>query len=47
AEEKFKSECVTVACALRRAYGMARQHQFLRKSKHFKREQGSIRGARV
>ncbi|MCI78973.1 hypothetical protein A2U01_0100244, partial [Trifolium medium] len=26
AEEKFKSECITVTCALRMAYGAARQH---------------------
>ncbi|MCI48919.1 hypothetical protein A2U01_0070162 [Trifolium medium] len=26
AEENFKSDCITVTCALRRAYGAARQH---------------------
>ncbi|MCI77198.1 hypothetical protein A2U01_0098468, partial [Trifolium medium] len=26
AKENFKSDCITVTCALRRAYGAARQH---------------------
>ncbi|MCI30984.1 hypothetical protein A2U01_0052195 [Trifolium medium] len=46
-KENFKSVCITVTCALRRVYGVARQHQFLKKSKQFKMEQGSIRGSRV
>ncbi|MCI87022.1 hypothetical protein A2U01_0108303, partial [Trifolium medium] len=31
--ENFKSEGITVTCALRRADGAARQHQFSRNSK--------------